>query len=342
MLLDSGSQFAHQLSGYRMRTMEVLSRSVPDGHPYLYGIVRETLSRAGKGLRPALCLATCGAFGGELDDAVYSAAALEMLHNGFLVHDDVEDLSETRHGSPAVHIEHGIPLAVNAGDAMQALSMRLLRKNVSKLGAVLAWGICEEFDHLLLRSLEGQALELGWIRNNDLLLKTEDYIRMVLLKTGWYSFVHPCRIGALIARRGNIDPSPLNEFGFYLGLAFQIQDDVLNLAGGRTYGKETAGDIYEGKRTLMLMHLLENCTDFERSQIFAVLSKPRTRRIHREVMWMHELMLDRGSIEFAKSAAYEFLAAAHESFDIAYQSCPESEHKSFLRSLTDYVLLRDR
>lgn len=342
MGVESASSFAAQLAAYRARTMEVLTACVPDGQPHLYGIIRETLARAGKGLRPALCLATCGAHGGDLDKAVTSAAALEMLHNAFLVHDDVEDLSETRHGAPAVHIQHGIPLAVNAGDAMQALSMRLLRQNVQTLGPELAWNVFEEFDHLLLRSLEGQALELGWIRKNELLLTSGDYIRMVLLKTGWYSFIHPCRIGALIATCGEQDYTTFGEFGFYLGLAFQIHDDLLNLAGTRTYGKEAAGDLYEGKRTLMLLHMLENCNDFERMRVRDVLAKPRLQRLPREISWLHHLMRERGSIEFARRAARDFLFAAQRSFEQAYKNCPENEHKTFLRALTQYVLDRDR
>lgn len=342
MPAESAAMFAGQLRSYRDQTMAALTRCVPDGQPQLYGIIRDTLARAGKGLRPALCLATCGAHGGDLEKAITSAAALEMLHNAFLVHDDVEDLSETRHGAPAVYIEHGIPLAVNAGDAMQALSMRLLRQNVGTLGPELAWKVFDEFDHLLLRSLEGQALELGWIRNNDLLLMPGDYIRMVLLKTGWYSFIHPCRIGALIGTQGERDHTVFGEFGFYLGLAFQIQDDLLNLTGTRAYGKEMAGDLYEGKRTLMLLHMLENCDGFERMRVGDLLSKLRSHRMSRDVNWVHSLMQDRGSIDFARRAASDFLLAAQCSFEQAYKDCPENEHKSFLRALTQYVLDRDR
>ncbi len=341
MPLEAGPGLADQLKNYRAQTMEVLGRFVPDGEPHLYGIIREILSHTGKGLRPALCLASCGAYNGSLQNALHSAAALEMLHRAFLVHDDVEDLSETRHGSPAVHIAHGVPLAVNAGDAMQALSMRLLKENVRTLGPDLAWKIFAEFDHLQLRSLEGQALELGWIRDNDLNLVISDYIRMVLLKTAWYSFIHPCRIGVLIATRGQHDPTALTEFGLYLGLAFQIQDDLLNLTGTRAYGKEIAGDLYEGKRTLMLIHVLQNCDANERNRIGYILSKERRWRLPREVSWLYDLISERGSLSFARQAAREFLAAAQRSFEQAYQSCPENQHKSFLRALTTFVIDRD-
>lgn len=339
---SGAAPFLSQLRDYRARTLEVLRRSVPDGSPHLYGIIRETIELAGKGLRPAVCLAACGAYGGRIEDALDSAAAIELLHNAFLVHDDVEDLSETRHGLPTVHMRHGVPLAVNTGDAMQALSMRMLRGNVRTLGPAMAFRIFDEFDHLLLRSLEGQAMELGWIRDNNMSLKIDDYVRMVSLKTCWYSFIHPCRIGALIASRGTADLGVFNEFGFYLGSAFQIHDDILNLAGTDVYGKEAAGDLYEGKRTLMLMHLLESAQIFDRIRILEIFSKPRQSRLPKEVAWLQELMQRQGSIDYARAAARDFLAAAQRAFDQAYGRCPDNVHKDFLRGLMEYVVARDR
>lgn len=335
--------FLDQLAHYRERTLQALLRGVPDdrSQPYLYGIIRETLAHAGKGFRPALCLATCGAFGGKVEDALNSAAALEMLHNAFLVHDDVEDYSEFRHNEPTVHTRYGMPLAVNTGDAMQALSMRLLRENTATLGPEVAWYVFEEFDHLLLRSLEGQALELGWVRDNECSLTSEDYIRMVLRKTCWYSFIHPCRVGALVAWRNQKNLDVFNEFGYYLGTAFQIQDDALNLMGTRKYGKEAAGDLYEGKRTLILLHLLENTIGFENQKLHSILAKPRENRLPREVAWIWELMQKRGSMEYARSIAAEFLGAAQRAFEIAYENAQENEHKGFLRGLMTYVLTRD-
>src|SRR5277367_4236542 len=132
--------FESQLTSYTQRVAPLLTQAVPDREPkkYLYGPMSSHLSRAGKGLRPALCLATCGAFGGDLDQALPSAVAIELLHNAFLVHDDIEDASEFRRGKPTMHREYGVPLAVNAGDAMNALSLRVLKRNLSALGPELA------------------------------------------------------------------------------------------------------------------------------------------------------------------------------------------------------------
>jgi geranylgeranyl diphosphate synthase, type II len=112
--------FRRQLASWRDLTLAEINASLPTHEPrrHLYDLVSAHMSRAGKGIRPALCIATAKAFGGNEADALPSAAALEMLHNAFLVHDDVEDGSELRRNHPTMVAEHGVPLAVNTGDAM--------------------------------------------------------------------------------------------------------------------------------------------------------------------------------------------------------------------------------
>src|SRR5262245_58598480 len=176
-----------RLSRYRETTMARLLSAVPNGEPqqYLYGPLSSHLSRMGKGIRPALCQVTCQGFGGDPADAQTSATAIEMLHNAFLVHDDVEDESELRRGLPTMHAEYGVPLAVNAGDMLTALSIRMLRENFPVLGPPLTWRVYDEFEHMMQESLEGQAMELGWVRDNRCDLTDEDYLRMVLKRTCW-------------------------------------------------------------------------------------------------------------------------------------------------------------
>ena len=136
MPAQDNSAFLQRLTYYRDMALQALREWIPTKEPdrYLYALVREQVERSGKGLRPALCLATCGAFGGRAEDALSSAAAIEMIHNAFLVHDDVEDGSEYRRRQRTMHTRYGVPIAVNAGDAMQALSMQLLRKNLPSIG----------------------------------------------------------------------------------------------------------------------------------------------------------------------------------------------------------------
>jgi geranylgeranyl diphosphate synthase, type II len=333
-----------QLASYRDLVGPTISANIPDREPkqHLYDLIAAHLSREGKGIRPALCIATCRAFGGRADKAVPSAAAIELLHNAFLVHDDVEDASEYRRDRPTMHKQYGIPLAVNVGDAMNALSLRVLRQNLGLLGPELTWRIVDEFDHMSLETIEGQAMELGWIRDNDCTTTEEDYLRLVLKKTCWYSFIHPCRIGALVAGRDAGDLDAFNPFGYYLGTAFQIQDDVLNLVGDRRkYGKETGGDILEGKRTLILSHLFKSCGPQDRERLKTFLAKPRDQRLPREVAWVYQLLRSHGSIEYGRKAARDFADAARRELDAAYRSATPGADMDFLRSLVDYVVSRE-
>ncbi|HSY22466.1 MAG TPA: polyprenyl synthetase family protein [Polyangiaceae bacterium] len=331
------------LQAYQEQIRPLLREAIPDREPrkHLYDLLGEQLSRSGKCVRPALCIATCRAFGGTGEDALPSAAAIELLHNAFLVHDDIEDGSEFRRDRPTVHRRSGVPLAINAGDAMNALSLSILKKNLPVLGPELSWRILGEFDHMLIETLEGQAMELGWIRDNDCDTTEEDYLLMVLKKTCWYSFIHPCRIGALAARREDVDPEGFDRFGYYLGTAFQIQDDVLNLVGDRNkYGKEIGGDILEGKRTLLLAHLFKTCDPENKRRLRAFFAKPRSERATREAAFVMQLLRSCGSIDYGRAVARQFAAAARDEFDRAYAGAPPSSDLEFLRSLVDYMITR--
>src|SRR5207249_1210030 len=150
-------------------------------------------------------------------------------------------------------------------------------------------------------SIEGQAIELGWRRDNVLDLEDWDYLLMVLKKTCWYTTIFPSRVGALIGTRGGADVDRFLRFGFFLGAAFQIQDDLLNLEGDSArYGKERDGDIREGKRTLMLIHLLRRSTDSERARLGEFLRLPRGARTRGDVRWVRERMDAYGCLDHAR------------------------------------------
>lgn len=335
--------FHAQLAAYRAQVSPLVLGSVPDTEPkrHLYDLVSAQLGREGKGIRPALCLATCRAFGGDEERALPSAAALELLHNAFLVHDDIEDDSEYRRDSPTLHRQHGVPLAVNVGDAINALSVRLLKQNLALLGPRLAARVFDEFDHMSLETIEGQAMELGWIRDNDCNTTEQDYLLMVLKKTGWYSFIHPARIGALIAQPERADLDAFNRFGYFLGTAFQIQDDVLNLVGDRDkYGKEIGGDLLEGKRTLILTHLFTHGSRAERARLESFLQKPRSERSEAEVAWIYEMFQRYGSIDYARAAARSFATAARQELDVAYAGADAGPDLTFVRALLEYMVSR--
>jgi len=332
------------LERYNTIIINALLNYLPTKEPrrYLYDLVPVYPKRSGKGFRPGLCIATCRAFDGSIHNALRSAVALELLHNAFLVHDDLEDGSEYRRGSETLHAEHGVAIAVNVGDAMNVLSMRPLMENLTILGPDLTWQIYTEIEHMARQSVEGQAMELGWVRDNTCDMSEDDYLRMTLKKTCWYTCIHPCRIGALIATGGSVSLDRFNRFGYYMGAAFQIQDDLLNLVGDyEKYGKEIGGDIWEGKRTLMLIHTLNNCADDEKEQMRTFLGKPRHERQLNEVERVYQLMDKYDSIEYARSCSRQLAGAALKEFYMAYGDLPDSDDKKFIQDIVLYMIERD-
>ncbi len=340
-----GTSLETQLAAYRSSVTTLILGSIPDREPkkHLYSIVEKLLANVGKGIRPALCLATCRAFGGDEARALPSAGAIELLHNAFLVHDDIEDESDYRRGLPTLHRQYGVPVAINVGDAMNAMSVRLLRQNLTSLGPELSLRVFEEFDHMSIETIEGQAMELGWIRDNDCTTTEDDYLLMVLKKTGWYSFIQPMRIGALIAGRDPGELDAFNRFGYFMGAAFQIQDDVLNLSGNQqAYGKEIGGDLLEGKRTLILTHLFANSEAHEQQRLKAFFGKPRAQRLPRELVWLQALVQSRGSIEYARQAARQFADGARSEFESAFAGAAPGPARDFVSALLQYLVSRDR
>jgi geranylgeranyl diphosphate synthase type II len=317
--------------------------AIPDAEPHrwLYRVAREYPSRVGKALRPALCLAACRAFGGRDEDALPVAASIEMLHNAFLVHDDIADGSEQRRGLPTVSAAFGMPLALNGGDALAVLAHQVLRRHLRGVDPALADRVWEEFDTMALRTLEGQATELGWRFDDTRDLKAEDYLDLIMHKTCWYTTIHPLRVGALLGSGGRADLRPMVRFGFHLGAAFQIRDDVLNLVGdAEVYGKEINGDLYEGKRTLMLIHLAGAAAGADRPTVDAFLGKERSQRTGDEVAQIRALMDRYGSIEFAVDYAGGIASAAFEAFEVAFAGARAGPDVDFIRDLIPYMLGR--
>ena len=223
----------------------------------LYDLILDYPLRGGKALRPALSIATCLGLGGHLEAILPTAATLELYHNAFLIHDDIEDESWWRRGKPTLHIDHGVPIAVNVGDAMLSLSLQPLLDNVERVGLGPALRILRAVAKMTRQTVDGQAMELDWVRSNTWQLDDADYLKMVELKTSWYTFITPLQAGAIAAGAGPERMAPLESLGRHLGAAFQITDDLLNLrADPEEYGKEIGGDLWEGKRTLMLLHTL--------------------------------------------------------------------------------------
>lgn len=342
---DVGPSVTDTLARYSTITAEAVRGHLEDGNPspWLDELVRDYPSRGGKAIRPALCLATCVAFGGRLEEALPSAAAIELAHNAFLVHDDIEDGSELRRGHATLHERHGVPLAINAGDALLVRVAAPLRENRHLLGGRMAAAVAEEFEQMARHTVGGQATELGWRRDVVVDLGPDDYLDLIMRKTCWYTTIHPLRVGALIGSWNRADLDPLVRFGFYLGAAFQIQDDLLNLEGDEDlYGKERCGDLYEGKRTLMLIHLLSEASPAERAEVVAFLRGERSSRSPEAVDRVLGLMARHGSLEFARAFGEGIAGAAGDAFEIAFAGVPDSPERRFVHDLIDWMLRRDR
>lgn len=327
----------------------LISERRETGYGPLYDLLADYPFREGKGLRPAICRAACRAAGGTHDQAILSAAALELFHNAFLVHDDVEDGSHFRRGGPTLFRLHGMPAAVNVGDATNVLALGALLENTEVLGVRKTLLVFREVERMSRESVEGQAIELSWIRDGRFDLEERDYVRMAYKKTCWYTVIAPLRVGTLCGSPPGPDGPgaeelvPLIELGHYAGIAFQISDDLLNLVGEEeVYGKEIGGDLWEGKRTVMLIHFLRNATDEDRERALEILRTPRSEKEPEEVEWLLEAMHRTGSIEHGRRLSEEYsrraLAVDREKIDFFRTN----EDRRFLREILHYVIDRVR
>lgn len=277
----------------------------------LYSMMRDYPSRPAKGMRPFLCVTTCRAAGGTEEDAILTAACIELFQNWILIHDDIEDGSELRRGEPALHKKHGEALALNAGDALHARMWEALLRNEPKLGLKRTFAVMGEFSHMVNQTTEGQHMELGWVAGKRWDLKEKDYFEMCVRKTSWYTIAGPCRLGAIVADAGAKTLDSLREFGLDLGVAFQIQDDALNLVGDqKKYGKAKSDDILEGKRTLILLHLLKSAAQSERDRVVSIMNKGREAKTASDVSYVLSLVDKYDAVGFARKRAAELLKRA--------------------------------
>ncbi len=277
----------------------------------LYSMMRDYPSRQAKGMRPFLCVTTCKATGGSEDDALLTAACIELFQNWILIHDDIEDGSELRRGGPALHKKYSEGLALNAGDALHARTWEALLKNRERLDLPRTFAVMEEFSKMVNETTEGQHMELGWVSAKRWDLGEKDYYEMCTKKTSWYTVASPCRLGAIVAGAGRPVLDSLREFGVSLGIAFQIQDDALNLVGDQEkYGKSKSDDILEGKRTLIILHLLSAATGEERGKVISIMNKNRESKSPDDVSYVLSLIEKYDAVGFARKRANELMKEA--------------------------------
>jgi len=305
----------------------------PDMRRYLYDLVADFTANAGKRHRPLICLLACEAVGGDSEKAWPSAAAIEHFHTAALIHDDIEDSSLTRRDEPCLHIREGEGLAINAGDLALALVCGTVVDDPG-LDDATKLRVLAELVAMTTRTIEGQALDIGWARDDRFDLSVEDYLVMANHKTAFYSGSVPLAVGAIIGGGTEAQIAALREFGMAAGLAFQVQDDILNLVGTReATKKDFRSDITEGKRTLVAIHALQHAEDADR--LLDLLSGRTADPA--ELDEAVSIMESAGSIEFAGDYARALVLDAKSTLDAAL---PSSKAKKTLDSMADFFVKR--
>jgi len=309
---------------------EEVQKFLPTEGPFDYvEVVNEYPRRQGKYGRGTLVMMGCRAFGGDSKKAVRTAAAMQISEDWLLVHDDWEDNSEERRHKPALHRIYIPEIAVNAGDALHIIMWKVLIENRKILDDKTTFRVLNEFARFLDITARGQHFENSlFLLNRIPLEKLEytDYEKIVYGKTCEYTIAGPIRLGAIIAGVDDKTLEKISEFGIPLGKGFQTRDDILNIVGeGSVYGKEIGGDIFEGKRTIMLIHLIKNTTGEEHKKVIEIMSKPREKKTMEEVQYIIDLMKKKGSVQFAEKMAENWAKDAREKFNKHFSNLPNKE-----------------
>ncbi|WP_139652036.1 polyprenyl synthetase family protein [Raoultibacter phocaeensis] len=330
--------FEEYLISYADEVGDLVNSYIPQGtHPdmdrYLYRPLVEYSRNGGKRHRPLICFAACQAVGGDMSKATSAAAAIEHFHTAALIHDDIADEAELRRGEPCMHLTEGIGLAINAGD----LALSLVNGTVMNdplLDDATKVRVVTELVNMTQHTIEGQALDIGWARDGRYDLTPEDYLVMATHKTAHYSGAVPLAVGAIIGGGTEAEIEALRNYGLDTGLAFQIQDDLLNLVGSEeSMKKDFRNDITEGKRTLIVVHALQNSP--ERDRLVDILSsKEKDTGVLAEAVAIMEAS---GSVEYARNYAENLTSIAKNRLIDMVKPSPS---RDLLVSMADWFVNR--
>lgn len=241
--------------------------SIPENPPQLYEPVRYVLSLGGKRIRPALVLLACDLFAGAVESAMMPALAIEIFHNFTLLHDDIMDHSELRRGQPTVHIKYSENVAILSGDVMSILATRLMNQSPG----VVLHTVQDIFTLTAMQVCEGQQYDMNF--EEYLTVTEEEYLNMIKLKTA-VLIAASLKIGAILGGATEKDAEDLYNFGLNLGIAFQLQDDLLDTYGETdVIGKKRGTDIIDNKKTFLMIHALEKASSPDKKSLGSWLAK---------------------------------------------------------------------
>ena len=300
----------------------------------LYRASRQIIDAGGKRLRPFLVLKSCKLVGGREEDAIPTAAALELLHTFTLIHDDIMDQDEKRRGVPTVHTQWGVPIAIVAGDMLfakvyEAITSYTDNKHV-KPKRILQ--VLKEISEATITLCEGQTRDMMFESKET--VSEEEYFEMIKGKTAAL-FETSARCGGILGGATKKQVKRLGMFGYYSGIAFQVIDDILGLTADEKVLKKPVGnDIREGKRTLMVVYALEKASKSQRKQILETLGNKDAspQKIQETIKLIDSL----GAISYAKKLAEKYIKRAKK----ALASFPASEDREDLISLSDLIFAR--
>ncbi len=300
----------------------------------LYRAARHIIDAGGKRLRPYLVLKSCKLVGGREEDAIPTAAALELLHTFTLIHDDIIDEDEKRRGLPTVHAEWGMPTAIVTGDLLFAKVYETVTKftDPRRVSPKRILQVLKNVSEATVTICEGQILDMMFERKET--VSEDQYFRMIRAKTAAL-FETSARCGGILGGGKKREVERLGRYGYYAGVAFQLIDDVLGLtADEKALGKPVGSDIREGKRTLIIVHALEHASESQRKKILETLGN-RSASLER-IQEVVGLVGSLGSISYAEEKAKKYIEKSKK----ALASFPASEDREDLISLADLVFAR--
>jgi geranylgeranyl diphosphate synthase type I len=299
----------------------------------------ELLDRGGKRWRAVLCLVIIDALGADPEAYVPYAVIPEILHNGTIIVDDVEDDASMRRGEPALHLQYGVDIALNAGNAIYFLPLKVIARNPAGLDAEDRLAAYEMLMYELNRTHLGQGMDIAWHNKQAIDATEEQYYEMCACKTGALARI-TARLAAIVTEQDADVETELARYAENLALAFQIGDDILDvehtLDQAGDFGKAFGNDVREGKKTLMVIHAAEHAPPEDAARLEAILWADEN--TDEEIIEAIEVLQSVGSVEYARERARELAAEARSRLDgLPLADGPEET----LREFTRFVVERD-
>jgi geranylgeranyl diphosphate synthase type II len=303
----------------------------PEYPAALYEPISYILSLGGKRMRPALLLMACDLFGGNLDEAIPPALAIEVFHNFTLMHDDIMDNAPLRRGKVTVHERWNNNVGILSGDVMLIQGYKLMMQ----VKEHLLRPILDIFNNTAVGVCEGQQLDMEFEERDN--VNIDEYLNMIRLKTA-VVLGGALKIGALIGGADVKDANLLSSFGEYLGIAFQLQDDILDVYGDpEKFGKQVGGDIISNKKTYLLIKALELADDQQLIDLNTQITAKKFDHAQK-VIAVTNLYNSLNVRQYAEEAMQTYTDKAFEALDAI--NLPEA-HKQYLHDFADGLLVRE-